>query len=92
MRIKSGVSLVLVLLTTAFNKKTEIKSKDDESPSLVFLFADDQTFETISALGFDEVHDPRQAPQRFLDMYPLDGIKVPENFLPEYPWKDGGTL
>ncbi len=39
-------------------------------------------------LAFNATHDPRQAPQRFLDMYPLDSIKVPENFLPEYPYKD----
>jgi len=39
-------------------------------------------------LAFNATHDPRQAPQRFLDMYPLENIKVPENFLPEYPWKD----
>ena len=39
-------------------------------------------------LAFNATHDPRQAPQRFLDMYPLDSIKVPENFLPEYPFKD----
>ncbi len=39
-------------------------------------------------LAFNAPHDPRQAPQRFLDMYPLDSIAVPDNFLPEYPWKD----
>lgn len=39
-------------------------------------------------LAFNATHDPRQAPQRFLDLYPLEDIKVPENFLPEYPWKD----
>ncbi len=39
-------------------------------------------------LAFNAPHDPRQAPQIFLDMYPLDKISVPENFLPEYPWKD----
>ncbi|WP_149304672.1 sulfatase-like hydrolase/transferase [Pareuzebyella sediminis] len=39
-------------------------------------------------LAFNATHDPRQAPQRFLDMYPLEDIKVPENFLPQYPYKD----
>ena len=39
-------------------------------------------------LAFNAPHDPRQAPQRFLDIYPLDSIAVPESFLPEYPWKD----
>ncbi len=39
-------------------------------------------------LSFNAPHDPRQAPQRFLDMYPVDSIKVPESFLPEYPFKE----
>jgi arylsulfatase A-like enzyme len=39
-------------------------------------------------LAFNAPHDPRQAPQRFLDMYPLENIAIPESFLPEYPYKD----
>ena len=39
-------------------------------------------------LAFNAPHDPRQAPQPYLDRYPVENIPVPENFLPEYPWKD----
>jgi choline-sulfatase len=39
-------------------------------------------------LAFNAPHDPRQAPQRFLDMYPVEQIKTPVNFLPQYPYKD----
>ena len=39
-------------------------------------------------LAFNAPHDPRQAPQEFIDMYPLDSIDVPESFLPLYPHKD----
>ncbi|MEQ6120372.1 sulfatase-like hydrolase/transferase [Reichenbachiella sp. MALMAid0571] len=39
-------------------------------------------------LAFNAPHDPRQSPQKFIDMYPLDNIAVPESFLPEYPYKD----
>lgn len=39
-------------------------------------------------LAFNAPHDPRQAPKKFVDMYPLDGIKVPENFIPEYPYNE----
>ncbi len=39
-------------------------------------------------LAFNAPHDPRQAPQEYLDQYPLENIPLPENFLPEYPWKD----
>ena len=39
-------------------------------------------------LAFNAAHDPRQAPQEYLDMYPEDRIELPENFLPEYPYKE----
>ncbi|MCG8600965.1 MAG: sulfatase-like hydrolase/transferase [Verrucomicrobiales bacterium] len=39
-------------------------------------------------IAFNAPHDPRQAPKSFVDRYPLDRIEVPENFLPEYPYKD----
>ncbi|MCA9171257.1 MAG: sulfatase-like hydrolase/transferase, partial [Planctomycetales bacterium] len=34
-------------------------------------------------------HDPRQSPARFVQMYPEDQIQLPENYQPEYPYKDG---
>lgn len=39
-------------------------------------------------LAFNAPHDPRQAPKEFVDMYPLSEIKVPENFIPEYPYNE----
>jgi arylsulfatase A-like enzyme len=39
-------------------------------------------------LAFNAPHDPRQAPQEYIDQYPLEKISLPINFLPEYPWKD----
>ena len=39
-------------------------------------------------LAFNAPHDPRQSPRKFVDMYPWQDIKVPVNFLPEYPYKD----
>jgi len=40
-------------------------------------------------LAFNAPHDPRQSPKEFVEKYPLDEVEVPENFLPEYPYKDG---
>lgn len=37
-------------------------------------------------LAFNAPHDPKQAPKRFVDLYDADEIKVPANFLPEYPY------
>ncbi len=39
-------------------------------------------------LAFNAPHDPRQAPQKYLDMYPLENISIPESYLPMYPFKD----
>ncbi len=39
-------------------------------------------------LAFNAPHDPRQSPKEFVDMYPLESVRVPENFLPEYPYAD----
>ncbi len=37
-------------------------------------------------LAFNAPHDPRQSPKKFVDMYPLENIAVPDNFIPEYPY------
>lgn len=39
-------------------------------------------------LAFNAPHDPRQAPQKYLDMYPLENISIPKSFIPMYPFKD----
>jgi choline-sulfatase len=49
------------------------KAKDESNPFFMYL-------------AFNAPHDPRQAPQEFLDMYPLERISVPKSFIPEYPY------
>ncbi len=39
-------------------------------------------------IAFNAPHDPRQAPQAFLDKYPVERIQLPRNYLAEYPFKD----
>lgn len=39
-------------------------------------------------VAFNAPHDPRQAPREFVEKYPIARIKVPENFLPDYPFKN----
>ena len=46
--------------------------------------SDDDPF--FMYLAFNAPHDPRQSPERFVDMYPIEDISVPESFLPEYPY------
>jgi arylsulfatase A-like enzyme len=40
-------------------------------------------------IGFNAPHDPRQAPQEYLDLYPQDKIEIPPNYLPEHPFDQG---
>ena len=39
-------------------------------------------------LAFNAPHDPRQSPQEYLDMYTLDKISVPQNFMPIYTYAE----
>ena len=39
-------------------------------------------------VAFNAPHDPRQSPEEYVNMYPVDDIRVPLSFLPEYPYKD----
>ena len=39
-------------------------------------------------LAFNAPHDPRQAPKDYLDRYPVNDVKVPANFLKEYPYNE----
>jgi len=39
-------------------------------------------------LAFNAPHDPRQAPQKYIDMYEVEDMPLPENWLTEYPYKD----
>jgi len=39
-------------------------------------------------LAFNAPHDPRQSPKEYVDKYPLENVKIPTDFLPEYPYKD----
>lgn len=36
-------------------------------------------------IAFNAPHDPRQSPQEYLDRFPVERIKLPQPFLPEYP-------
>lgn len=42
-------------------------------------------------LAFNAPHDPRQSPQRFVERYPADDIRVPASFQPNYPWEIGSN-
>lgn len=57
---------------------------DDAEEYLDMASKSDKPF--FMYLAFNAPHDPRQSPKKFVDMYPLDNISVPENFQSEYPY------
>ncbi|WP_109436824.1 sulfatase-like hydrolase/transferase [Aquimarina sp. AU119] len=52
------------------------KAKKEDNPFFMYL-------------AFNAPHDPRQAPQEYIDKYPLESISLPKSWLAEYPFKDG---
>lgn len=40
-------------------------------------------------VAFSAPHDPRQAPQEYLDRYPVEKIAIPPNFLPQHSFDQG---
>ena len=39
-------------------------------------------------VAFSAPHDPRQSPREFVEMYPQENIRLPDNYLPEYPYNE----
>jgi len=39
-------------------------------------------------IAFNAPHDPRQSPKKYVDMYPLDSISMPQSYMPLYPFAE----
>lgn len=39
-------------------------------------------------IAFNAPHDPRQSPKKYVDMYPLDSISIPQSYMPLYPYAE----
>ena len=53
-----------------------IRERDGETPWFAYL-------------SFLAPHDPRTMPQEYLDMYPVEDIELPPNFMGGHPWDTG---
>lgn len=40
-------------------------------------------------MAFQAPHDPREMPQKYLDMYNTDELSLPPNFMPQHPFDNG---
>ena len=50
--------VLLLFFVIACSPANEDNNLSDQPPNIVLLFTDDQTYETIEALGYDELHTP----------------------------------
>lgn len=53
-----------------------LEDYDEEKPFFLYL-------------SFLAPHDPRTMPEEFLDMYPVEDIKLPQNFMEKHPFENG---
>ncbi len=59
----------------------------DEAANFIQEYDKKQPF--FMYLAFPTPHDPRQAPQKYHDMYPLDEIELPPSYMPQHPFDNG---
>lgn len=52
------------------------EAADSDSPFLMYV-------------AFNAPHDPRQSPKEYVDLYPVDSVKLPANYVPEHPFDQG---
>lgn len=64
--------MIAILLSILACKRTPVEApKKDTPPNIVFIFADDQTYASIGALGNPEIHTPN------LDRLVREGTTLP---------------
>jgi len=57
----------------------QTKVKDSDNPFFMYV-------------AYNAPHDPRQSPKEYVDMYPAEKVKIPDNYLPEHPFDQGDRL
>ena len=67
---------------------SEVLAEDAEHLLAAAAEAADEGRPFFSYLAFNAPHDPRQAPQEDVDRYPQAEVRLPANFLPEYPYNE----
>ncbi len=70
--------------------KTNVHSSElfsSEAVNFLNGYQEDAPF--FMYVAFTAPHDPRDMPQRYLDMYDPDNIPLSENFMPEHPFDNG---
>lgn len=59
----------------------------DEAADFIMTYQREQPF--FMYLAFPTPHDPRQAPQVYQDMYPIEEVELPPSYMPQHPFDNG---
>lgn len=59
----------------------------EEAATFIEEYDNNQPF--FMYLAFPTPHDPRQAPQKYHDMYPVEEIELPPSYMPQHPFDNG---
>lgn len=59
--------------------------------AVAFLEHRQQTRPFFMLVTFNAPHDPRQSPKEYVDLYPANTLKIPDNYLPEHPFDQGDS-
>ncbi len=54
-----------------------------------FIGTDDRDQPYFMYVAFHAPHDPRQAPQAYRDLHPVDEIELPPSYAPQHPFDNG---
>lgn len=75
------------------DKQTRIKDKHSSElyadAGIAFLENYDSEDPFFLYMAFQAPHDPREMPQKYLDMYDTAALSLPPNFMPQHPHHNG---
>lgn len=78
-----------------YTKEKIIRLKDKHSSELYadagieFLENYESEDPFFMYIAFQAPHDPREMPQEYMDMYDVDSLTLPPNFMPHHPFDNG---
>lgn len=73
--------------SATYNNKEKFSSEVFADAAIGFINDYDQKDPFLMYVAFTAPHDPRTAPQEYHDMYPVEDIELPKNFMPEHPFE-----
>lgn len=87
--VKYGVRTDTSWTLTNFKKINQHSSEYFSDEAITYLENYDQDKPFFMYVSYTTPHDPKQIEQKYLDLYPIEDIKVPANYMDEHPFDQG---